>query len=46
MPGLRIWPGWVYTRVTEGCEYALIMPEYVGICLNSAEYASVCQDSE
>ena len=39
MPGLRIWSGWDHTRLTQGSEYALIMPQYAVMFLISAEYA-------
>ena len=34
IPGLRIWQGCKYVRVTPGTEYALIMPQYTWVCLN------------
>ena len=40
MPGLRIWQGYEYGRVTQGAEYAyaLIMFQYAWLYLKNAEY--------
>ena len=49
MPGLRIGQGCEYERVTKGAKKAWIifkMPQCAGICLNNAEYASVCLNSK
>ena len=49
MSGLRIWQGCEYARITQGAEYAwishnaLTIPQYVWICLNNAEYDSICR---
>ena len=45
MPGLRIWQGCGYARVTQGSEYAWISfhnGSNALICLNNAEYAWIC----
>ena len=52
MPGgFRIWQDCKYARVTQGAEiclnkpkYALIMSQYVLICINNAEYDRTCRD--
>ena len=49
MPGLTIWPGCEYARVTQGTEHAMLnMIEYVGIYLKkqSPEYARILNVSD
>ena len=50
IPGLRLWQGCEYARVTQGAEYASIslkylnnvnMREYALITLNTIEYAGI-----
>ena len=39
IPGLWIYEGFEYTRITQGFEYAWIVPENTWLCLNVSEYA-------
>ena len=43
MPGLKIWQGCEYSRVTQGAQYAWIMSQYEWICHNNAEYGWICR---
>ena len=44
MPGFWISQGFEYARVTQGSEYAWIIPEYAWLCMDMSEYAWICRN--
>ena len=42
IPGFWLWQCSEYVRVTQGSEYAWIIPEYAWLCLNISECAWIC----